>query len=143
MYLKNLGIISLIILLFSVILLPALGATIINLPEDDDLADDDGSSIISNYLVAWTRIPAYQMLSPLRFGISIFILFVVYLGGRSKYRRFNDRTIDHVNISIGEFLKAALIRAVFNFLFFCAPLFHTNNNLIDNFFPNLIPTLRR
>jgi hypothetical protein len=93
------------------------GSVIVDLPEENNLADDDDFSLISNFSVLWIRIPVHQMSVLLRLGISIFALFVVYLGGRSKHRRFNDRTIDPVNVLITEFLKTARIRAVFNFLF--------------------------
>jgi hypothetical protein len=115
-----------IILMLSVLFMPALlGASVIELPEEDDLTDTDGDdfSVISNFSPAWIRIPIHQMSVLLRLGISIFALFVVYLGGRSKHRRFNDRTIDHINVLIAEFLKTALVRAVFNFRFFTMSIF--------------------
>jgi len=54
-------------------------------------------------------------------GMSIFTLFVVYQGGRSNRRLFNDRTIDAVNLLRGIFSETALFRAVFVFLFFDSP----------------------
>ena len=108
-----------IILIISVFLVPALmaGSAIVDMPEENDLADDD-FSLISNYSVLWIRIPVHQMSVFLMLGMSIFALFVVYLGGRSKHRRFNDRTIDAVSVLKADLLKTARIRAVFNFLFF-------------------------
>jgi hypothetical protein len=130
---KNLSIICLILLILSVFLLPLLaGASIIDSPEEDNLADDDDFSVISTFPVAWLRIPVHQMSLLLRLGISIFALFVVYLGGRSKHRRFNDRTIDAINLLTGELLilKTALIRAVFNFQVIPHPL-PTNDHLVS------------
>jgi hypothetical protein len=116
-----------LILVLSVLFVPALlGASIIDLQEEDDLADGDGDdySVISDFPPTWIRIPVHQMSVLLRLGISIFTLFVVYLGGRSKHRRFNDRTLDHVNalISYSSLKTALLIRAVFRFLFPPLPL---------------------
>ena len=108
-------IILIVILISSVIFLPALmGASIIESPEEDDATDTDGDdfSFISQFSVFWTKIPVHQLSTLLRLGISIFTLFIVYLGGRSKHRRFNDRTIDHVIALKAELLKTALDRAV-------------------------------
>jgi hypothetical protein len=141
MNLKSLNIVFLIILVLSVILLPILiGASIINLPEEDNFADDDNFLLITTFPVAWIRIPVHQMSVLLRLGISIFALFVVYLGGRSKHRRFNDRTIDAINLLTATLLKTALIRAVFNFLFIPHPSY-ANNSLIRFSYPIL--SLRR
>lgn len=100
-------------------LLPALtGTGMASFIEEDDIPDEDDFSFISTIPVAWIRIPVHQSSMLLRLGISIFALFVVYLGGRSKHRRFNDRTID-ANTVLRDMcmsLKAALCRAVFNFL---------------------------
>jgi hypothetical protein len=85
--------------------------------ENDDVQEDDDSSLIGNIAFTWLRIDASQMPILLRPGLSIFALLIVYLGGRSKHKRFNDRTIDadmisnHVSIS----LKTAHHAAVFNF----------------------------
>ena len=111
-----------LLLLLSVFLAPVLmgGDIIDNLAEEDERADRDDFSLISTFSVLWIRIPVHQMSVLFRLGMSIFTLFVVYLGGRSKHRRFNDRTIDAFNVlkSKADFLKTAHIRAVFNFLFF-------------------------
>lgn len=138
MTLKNLNIACLIILIFSVILLPVLmGASIIDVPEEENFADDDDVSIIATFPVAWIRIPLHQMLVLLRLGISIFALFIVYLGGRSKHRRFNDRTIDAFSLLTGELLslKTALFRAVFNFRFIPHPPY-ANNYLMSSSYPS-------
>jgi hypothetical protein len=133
MTLRDLYVACLIILVLFVFLLPALiGASIIDSPEEENFADDDDSSIITTFPVAWIRIPAHQMSVLVRLGISIFALFVVYLGGRSKHRRFNDRTIDAINLLIGELLilKTALIRAAFNFQIIPHPL-PINNQFVS------------
>jgi len=137
-----------IILMLSVLFMPALmGAGVIDLIEEDDLSDMDGDdfSVISDFPPAWTRIPVHQMAVMLRLGLSIFTLFVVYLGGRSKHRRFNDRTLDHVNALLSyPFLKTALInRVVFNFLFPALHLNYPNTHLVNRFSPILIPHSRR
>jgi hypothetical protein len=111
--------IILILLVLSTFMLPTLiDAGMIDLPEEDDLretdADGDNFSAISEFPIAWSRIPVHQMSILLRLGISIFALFVVYLGGRSKHKRFNDRTIDPAAVLIVN-LKTTLNRVVFIF----------------------------
>jgi hypothetical protein len=122
MNLKSLSIAFLVCLIISIILLPILmGASIIGLTEEDTFVDEDDFLVIHNFSVTWMTIPVTQMPVLLGLGLSMFTLFVVYLGGRSKHRRFNDRTIDAVNavnILKADFLKTARLRAVFNFLFF-------------------------
>ena len=131
-----------IVLILSAFLLPVfMGASIIDVPEEGDFADEDGDdfSVISNFAPTWIRIPVHQMSVLLRLGISIFTLFVVYLGGRSKHRRFNDRTLDHVNALISNSLKTALfIRAVFYFLFFLSP--YSTKHFVNVFVLIFIPT---
>jgi hypothetical protein len=140
------NIILIIILMLSVVFVPALlGTSIIDLQEENDLTDteDDDFSFI-DFPPTWIRIPVHQMSVLLRLGISIFALFVVYLGGRSKHRRFNDRTLDHVNALISYSLKTALfIRAVFNFLFPILHLNYPNRYLVNRFSPILILNSRR
>jgi len=128
--------ILIVILMLSIILLPVLSATsMIDLMEDNDLFTDDDFSVITIFPVAWTRVPVHQMSVLLRLGISIFALFVVYLGGRSKAKRFNDRTLDSIKSLITEFSKTALLlRAVFNFLFFDPSPPQTNDNLFKVLF---------
>ena len=142
------NIILLLLLLLCAFMLPALAdASIIELPEEDDLTDTDGDdlSIISHFPPAWIRIPVHQMAVLLRLGLSIFALFVVYLGGRSKHRRFNDRTLDHVTALISySSLKTALIhRAVFYFLSPVPHLNYPNIHLVNRYSPILIPNSRR
>lgn len=144
---QNVGnIFLIIILMLSVLFMPAvMGTGIIDLPEEDDLtdADEDDFSAISNLPIAWIRIPVHQLSVLLRWGLSIFALFVVYLGGRSKHRRFNDRTLDHINVLMAEFLKTALFRAVFNFLFPAPHLNRANKYFVNPYLPILIPNSRR
>ena len=137
-----------ILLTLSALFVPSLmGAGIVELPEEDDLTDGDGDdfSVIHNFAPTWIRIPVHQMSVLLRLGISIFTLFVVYLGGRSKHRRFNDRTIDHVIALISRSLlkTALLIRAVFHFLVPALPLDYPNQYLVNCFSPILILNSRR
>ena len=136
-----------LILMLSVLFVPALlGTSVMDLQEEDDLTDteDDDFSVI-DFPPTWIRIPVHQMSVLLRLGISIFALFVVYLGGRSKHRRFNDRTIDHVIALISHSsLKTALInRAVFHFLFPTLSVNYPNLYLVNDFSPSLILNSRR
>jgi hypothetical protein len=86
---------GIILLLFT--LFPATSGTGYVAVVEDELPDDD-ISLFHDVPISWIRIPVHQLSLLLRLGISIFALFIVYLGGRSKARRFNDRTIDAVNV---------------------------------------------
>jgi hypothetical protein len=142
------NLILILLMLLAAFVLPALvEASLLDLPEEEDLtdADEDDSSAIHNFAPTWIRIPVHQMSVLLRLGISIFALFVVYLGGRSKHRRFNDRTLDHVNalISYSSLKTAPFIGAVFRFLFPSLPLNYPNLYLVNRYSPILILNSRR
>jgi len=144
MKLSNPIILLISILILSVLFLPAFtGTGVINVPDEDDLADDDEFSFISNFSVAWIIVPVHERKAVLRLGLSMFTLFVVYLGGRSKHRRFNDRTLDHVDLLTTESLKTALIRAVFNFPFFVRRFGNPNKRFAYRFLPTHIPNFRK
>jgi hypothetical protein len=137
-----------LLLALSALFVPSLmGAGIVELPEEDDLTETDGDdfSVIDHFAPTWIRIPIHQMSVLLRLGISIFTLFVVYLGGRSKHRRFNDRTLDHVIalISYSSLKTALLIRAVFCFLLPTLHRNYPNRYLVNCFSAILIPNSRR
>ena len=101
------------IMLFAVLLPILMG----NLGLEDDQSDDDGLLGMSSLPMTWiNKILVHRIPDLLRFGISFFALFLVFLGGRSKAKRFNDRTIEPNKSLIVAFSKTALfIRAVFNF----------------------------
>src|SRR6185503_19616260 len=85
-----------IVLILSVLFMPALlGESVIELPEEDDRShsEEDDFASRASLLAGWIGIPIHYLSVLLRLGISIFALFIVYLGGRSKHRRFNDRTL--------------------------------------------------
>jgi len=84
---------------------------------DEHEIPNDGFFVIDYLPVTWFSMPVLQKLVLLGFGIFIFALFVMYLGGRLKNKRFNDRTIDPVDSLIAILSKAALDKAAFNFLF--------------------------
>lgn len=125
MNLTNRSSVLLAILMLFLVLLPV-ASGFLGLVEDNELPDQDDYFAVDSLIVAWARITAHQMLSGLLFGMSVFALFVVYLGGRSNHRRFNDRTIDFVNVFRGIFFATALLRAVFVFLFADPHPDHTN-----------------
>lgn len=68
-----------------------------------------------DFIVFWTRMPDYQMISGLMMGMSTYILFVVYQGSRLSHRRINGHGIDSVNLFWGVLSVTALVRAVFDF----------------------------
>jgi hypothetical protein len=121
--------------------MPALlGASIIELQEEDDRShsEEDDFASSASLLAGWIGISIHQMSVLLRLEISIFALFVVYLGGRSKHRRFNDRTLDYINVLISYSLKTALLnRAVFVFPGFASPFYRPNQQIHTRFSPNL------
>jgi len=90
-------------------------------------------------MVAWAKMQDQQMLTGLMMGMSVFALVVVYLGGRSNHRRFNDRTIDSINLLyLGVFFSVtALLRAVL-FSFDWLQLVVTNEYLNEDTNPLLI-----
>ena len=108
------------IVILSIILLPMIVGIIglfIETDADDLPGNIDVSMIYSSPMTWRSWISVQQMAAILRFGISIFALFVVYLGGRSKAKRFNDRTIEPIKTLEVVFIEAALFRAAFKFLF--------------------------
>jgi len=118
---SNRSIILVIILLLFIFLLPAITG-LVGLMVDTELSDsDDFETLVNSFIASVARITVPPMMSGLMLGMSIFTLFVVYQGGRSNRRLFNDRTIDVVNLLRGIFSETALFRAVFVFLFFDPP----------------------
>jgi hypothetical protein len=111
------NVLLILLLITSVLLAPAFmgGSIIDSFAEEDDLGDRDEFALIGTFSVLWIRIPVHQMSVLFGLGISIFALFGVYVGGRSKRNLFNDRTIDAFNLLKAYLLKTAHIRAVFNF----------------------------
>ena len=110
MNLNNRSSVFLLILMVFLILLP-LATGLLGLIEDNDLFDEDDLFTADSFIVAWYRIVTHHMLLGLIFGMSIFALFVVYLGGRPNHRRFNDRTIDFINVLRGIFFRDGSFRS--------------------------------
>lgn len=104
-----------IFLLLFLTLLPAVSG-IINFIGVDNFSDDNYLQTRADIAV-WAMAPIYLTMPKLMLGISVFALFGVYLGGRSNYRRFNDRTLDSINLFRGIFSMTAPLRAVFVFPF--------------------------
>jgi len=97
-----------------------------------------------NFVAAFAEIPDSLRFSGLVMGMSIFALLGVYLGGRSNHRRFNDRTLDSVNLLLGDiFSMTALLRAVFVFPFLQLQPVATNERSHKNPIPILIHNSRR
>jgi len=144
MSLTNRNVIFMAMVMLCIILLTVLTGISISV-QDDELPDDDDFLAAGSFTAAWFRIPVPQLAFVLMLGMSIFALMVVYLGGRSNHKRFNDRTIEPVKLlTVAFFLKTALLRAVFNFLFF-DPYPDYKENILTNviLFPTMIPILRR
>jgi hypothetical protein len=143
MSLTNRNVIFMAMVMLCIILLTVLTGISISV-QDDELPDDDDFLAAGSFARAWFRIPVPQLSFILMLGMSIFALIVVYRGGRSNHQRFNDRTIEPVKLLTVVFLKTALLRAVFNFLFF-DPYSDDKENILTNviLFPTMIPILRR
>src|SRR4026207_2339237 len=98
MNLTNRSIILLTILILFVFLLPAITG-LVGLIVDNELPDgDDYDAFAGSTVLALARMMVHPVLSGLMLGISVFALFGVYQGGRSSHRRFNDRTLDSINL---------------------------------------------
>jgi hypothetical protein len=126
-----------VIIMILLVLLPV-ATGVLGFIEDDELVDEDDFFTADSLIVAWARMSIHQMLPGLVFGMSVFTLFVVYLGGRNN-RRFNDRTIA-ANNSLGGslFATALLIRAVFVFLTTVSFTIHAKRQLNICLIPTII-----
>ncbi len=142
MSLTNRNVFFMAMVMLCIILMTVLTGIIIS-EEDDQLPDDDFLAA-GSFAAAWFRIPVHQLSFILMLGMSIFALFVVYLGGRSNHKRFYDRTIEPAKLLTVAFFKTALNGAVFIFLFFGPYRDYKENNLTNVIlFPTMIPILRR
>ena len=81
------------------------------------LTENDDHSLAGTFTAIWARMSVQQMSSGLMLGISIFALFGVYMGGRSNHRRFNDRTLDSMDLFGRFFLRRLYLEP---FLFSCS-----------------------
>jgi len=99
--------------LLLIILIPAFAGTgIVGLVDDD--ADLDDSLTFANILMEWAGSSTPELMAVLNLSLSFFVMFIAYLGGRSKNKWFNDRTLDSIKSEIEIISKTALIiRAVF------------------------------
>jgi hypothetical protein len=120
------------IMMLFIILLPAVTG-LVGLTVENEFPEDDDYTLAHSFMASWARIPIHQMLSGLMLGMSMFTLFVVYLGGRSNHRRFNDRTLDSFNLFRGIFFATALFRAVFVFLSFASHPYYPGNGMEVSF----------
>jgi hypothetical protein len=98
----------LLALMMLLIILSSVLTGIAGLTVDTLLPEDDDHSLIGSFMAIWGRMSVHQMLSGLMLGISIFVLFGVYLGGRSNHRRFNDRTLDSTYLFGGVFCDGSI-----------------------------------
>ena len=104
MKLTNRNAFLLYIMMLFIILLPVLTG-MAGLTLDNALLEDDDPSLVGSFMAIWARMQVHQTLFGLILGMSIFALFVVYLGGRSSHRRFNDRTLDSMDLFGGIFSR--------------------------------------
>jgi hypothetical protein len=106
---KSRRITLLAVVIFLLILLFAfMGTGIVDLIEGDELFDGaEDFSMTASMPPAWTKVSIHHLPILFHWGIAIFALFAVYIGGRSKARRFNDRTIDLIHSFKYAFTKTA------------------------------------
>lgn len=142
MSLTNRNVILMAMVMLFIILTTVLTGMIIS-EQDDELPDDDDFLGADSFAAGWFRVPIGQLSFILMLGMSIFALVVVYRGGRSNHRHFNDRTIDSVNVFRGTFFATALNRAVFVFLFIASLPVNKNNGFIGVVLPTINPDMRR
>ena len=129
------------IMMLFIILLPAITG-MVGLTVENEFPEDDDYTLAHSFMASWARLPVHQMLSGLMLGMSMFVLFVVYMGGRSNNRRFNDRTLDSINLFRGIFFATALFRAVFVFLFSASHPFYSGRKWNGNLIPIMIPSTK-
>ena len=85
--------------------------------DEDFVPEDDVLSMLRNVPVIWTGLFIHEISILPGLGIIIFALYVTYLGGRLKDKRFNERTIQlPFSLRIVSF-EATLFRVAFIFLF--------------------------
>jgi hypothetical protein len=137
MKLTNRGIVLFSIMMLFIILLPAITG-LVGLTVENEFLEDDDYSLANSFMASWARMSVRQMLSGLMLGMSMFVLFVVYMGGRSNHRRFNDRTLDSFNLFSGIFFATALFRAVFVFLFLASHPDDSSRHWNGNLLPAII-----
>lgn len=134
MYQSNRIVLVLIMVILLMILLPAFAGTgFVGLMEEGEYPDDDDASAMAHFPVDWIGLQSHQLSVSLGLAVSIFALFVVYLGGRSKNKRFNNRTFEVIKSSIVIFFKTTLFRVVFCFGLFGHCLDQTNHQLTNVF----------
>ena len=104
MKLSHRSIVLFSIMMLFIILLPAVTG-LVGLTVENEFPEDDDYTLANSFMASWARMPIHQMLAGLMLGMSMFTLFVVYMGGRSNHRRFNDRTLDSFNLFRGIFLR--------------------------------------
>lgn len=76
----------------------------------DDLSDNTDHIFVPSILpTVWIQAPISASLILLGVKISIFASLIVYLGGRSKVRRFNDRIIESSASLINIVAQTALL----------------------------------
>jgi len=138
----NRNVIFMAMVMLCIILMTVLTGIII--PEENDQLPGDDFLAAGNFAAAWFSIPVPQLSFILMLGMSIFALIIVYLGGRSNHKRFNDRTIEPAKLLTVAFFKTALLGAVFMFLFLVPRAVYTKHkSTYIILFPTMIPILRR
>lgn len=138
MELRNTSILLLILAVLFVLLFPVLFIPNMHDHAEDQSGDDllhTGCTFLEAFLL-----PVHTVHVVLQSGVMIFALYLVYLGGRSKHKRFNDRTIDEIHMATIDFVKTALFRAVFNFL--SCPILYKRMRYLPCF-PTQFPIYRR
>ena len=103
----NRNVIFMAMVMLCIILMTVLTGIII-IPEENAQLPGDDVLAAGNFAAAWFSIPVPQLsflLMLLMLGMSIFAFLIVYLGGRSNHRRFNDRTVDSMNLFVEVFSR--------------------------------------
>ena len=129
MNLVNRNHIFILLMIVVMVLSPLLTVILYVTMPDNLLEKEDNATYPGDFLIVWGNLVVQDLAVKLILGISVFILFVTYLGGRSNHRRFYDQIPDshYTSKNVWLFLKTALDKAVF--IFFCFLQFFQSPNL--------------
>ena len=123
--------------LLILLLIAFMGTHVVSFMAGGENLNDNDLSDTAYFPMDWIGTQIHHESVLLKLDISIFALFIVFLGGRSKNKWFNDRTIEPINFSLSYYPKTALFRAVFCFPSIGHYLNQTRNRHTNVFSPRL------
>lgn len=119
-----------IVIVILAFLFTFVGRGAIYFTENSDDLENDPAFDEMPYFVNWTMIQLDRKSTSVKPPVSIFSLFIVYLGGRTKNKRFNDRSSDLVKFYVGNFKRQLRIELPFCFQLIGHSIDQTCNELL-------------